>query len=191
MQSGEDLTSFSRNKPTNFLGEKSKMKLSGLSQFFLKIVVGLESNLVKEKARQSWFVNSEKKGTMCYNAKQRTISLRFVSQMTISSYRRTIRTLHLYRFYKVTSVLRSRIFHLSWPTDGNGTDLSSLRRWRYCVVVEWDLASKAARTPRPHSIFWITALPPKLKSRTEKTTPATQAKTYQIGAGAGAPEIDR
>ena len=54
MQSGEDLTSFSRNKPTNFLGEKSKMKLSGLSQFFFfKIVVGLESNLVKGKARQS------------------------------------------------------------------------------------------------------------------------------------------
>ena len=37
MQSGKDLTSFSRNKPTNFLGEKSKMKLSGLSQFFLRL----------------------------------------------------------------------------------------------------------------------------------------------------------
>ena len=97
MQSGEGLTSFSRNKPTNFLSEKSKMKLSGLSQFFFfKIVVGLESNLVKEKAWQSWFVNSEKKGTMFYNAKERTVSLRFVSQMTISSYRRKIWTLYLY-----------------------------------------------------------------------------------------------
>ena len=98
MQSGEDLTSFSRNKPTNFLGEKSKMKLSGLSQFFFKIVVGLESNLVKEKAWQSWFVNSEKKGTMVNNAKERTVGLRFVSQMTISSYRRKIWTLYLYLF---------------------------------------------------------------------------------------------
>ena len=191
MQSGEDLTSFSRNKPTNFLGEKSKMKLSGLSQFFFKIVVGLESNLVKEKARQSWFVNSEKKGTMVNNAKERNVGLRFFSQMTISSCRRKIRTLHLYLFYKVTPVLSGRIFHLSWPTDGNGTDLTSLRRWRYCVVVAWDLASKAARTPRPHSLLWITALPPKLKSRTETIPPATQTKTYQIGAGAGAPEIDR
>ena len=98
MQSGEDLTSFSRNKPNNFLGEKSKMKLSGLSQFFFKIVLGLESNLVKGKARQSWFVNSEKKGTIVNNAKERNVGLRFFSQMTISSYRRKIWTLYRYLF---------------------------------------------------------------------------------------------
>ena len=47
MQSGEDLTSFSRNKPTNFLGEKSKMKLSGLS--FFKDFGGVRKQLGKGK----------------------------------------------------------------------------------------------------------------------------------------------
>ena len=39
---------------------------------------------------------------------ERTVSLRFVSQMTISSYRRKIRTVHLYLFWKGIAVLRGR-----------------------------------------------------------------------------------
>ena len=35
--SGEGLTSFSINKPTSFFGEKSKLKLSGVSFFRTRI----------------------------------------------------------------------------------------------------------------------------------------------------------
>ena len=55
--------------------------------------------------------------------------------------------------------------------------LPSLCSWRYCVVVEWDLAAKPReiQTFYSHSLFWITAPPPKLKWCTNTIPPATQA----------------
>ena len=46
---------------------------------------------------------------MFYNAKERTVSLRFVSQMTISSYRRKIWTLPLPFLESDTSLKRQNL----------------------------------------------------------------------------------
>ena len=50
-----------------------------------------------------------------------------------------------------------------------GLILTSLRSWRYCAVVEWDLAKPreieiGISKPRSHSLFWITAPPQKFNS---------------------------
>ena len=73
--------------------------------------------------------------------------------------------------------------------------VASLRSWRYCVVVEWDLAAKPREIRYfnrlvPTPVFWNTAPPPRLWSRTHTIPPATQANVAPANNAGRAVQTD-